>query len=126
MRAMRVVVDIGMHLELTIPSHEHYHPGETWTPDLALPFMIRRSRPEKFMRSEVDLSRLAGAGHQLQGRRARVWLECRAGAKQRGAAFGLKAFHTCALDLGGMGLGPCAKPRAVLEGASRSRRRRDG
>ena len=44
MRAVRVVVDIGMHLELPIPAHERYHPGETWTPELALPFVIERSR----------------------------------------------------------------------------------
>ena len=55
MRAVRVVVDIGMHLELAIPAHEPYHPGETWTPELALPFVIERSKfPPDFMASEVD------------------------------------------------------------------------
>src|SRR5919197_633908 len=55
MRAMRVVVDIGLHLELAIPEGERYHPGETWTPDLALPFAIERSKmPADFMASEVD------------------------------------------------------------------------
>src|SRR6202795_5333007 len=54
MRAVRVVVDIGMHLELKIIEGEP-HAGETWTPELALPFVIERSRfPEVFMRSEVD------------------------------------------------------------------------
>ena len=32
MRAVRVIVDIGMHLELAIPATSRYHPGETWTP----------------------------------------------------------------------------------------------
>jgi uncharacterized protein (DUF885 family) len=107
MRAVRVVVDIGMHLELKIPAHEHYHPGETWTPELALPFVIERSRfPEKFMRSEVDRY-LGWPGQAISYKVGeRVWLECRAEAKQRhGDAFDLKAFHTYALDLGGMGLG---------------------
>jgi len=107
MRAVRVVVDIGMHLELPIPAHEHYHPGETWTPDLALPFVIERSRfPEQFMRSEVD--RYLGLPGQAISYKVgeRVWLECRAAAKTRkGPAFDLKAFHSFALDLGGMGLG---------------------
>jgi len=107
MRAVRVVVDIGMHLELTIPAHERYHPGETWTPELALPFVIERSRfPEKFMRSEVDRY-LGWPGQAISYKVGeRVWLECRAEAKQRKAeAFDLKAWHTYALDLGGMGLG---------------------
>ncbi|MDQ1509699.1 MAG: hypothetical protein QOG50_1543, partial [Actinomycetota bacterium] len=55
MRAVRVIVDIGMHLELAIPENERYHPGEIWTGALALPFVIERScEPEYFMRSEVD------------------------------------------------------------------------
>jgi uncharacterized protein (DUF885 family) len=36
-----------------------------------------------------------------------VWLEARDDAKRRkGAMFDQKAFHSYALDLGGMGLGP--------------------
>ena len=55
MRAVRVIVDIGMHLELAIPDTERYHPGERWTPELALPFVIERSCfPADFMASEVD------------------------------------------------------------------------
>ncbi len=107
MRAVRVVVDIGMHLELTIPQHERYHPGETWTPELALPFVIERSRfPEQFMRSEVDRY-LGWPGQAISYKVGeRVWLECRDDARKRkGADFDLKAFHTYALDLGGMGLG---------------------
>jgi uncharacterized protein (DUF885 family) len=107
MRAVRVVVDIGMHLELPIPQNERYHPGETWTPELALPFVIERSRfPEKFMRSEVDRY-LGWPGQAISYKVGeRVWLECRDDARKRKSdAFDLKAFHTYALDLGGMGLG---------------------
>jgi len=107
MRAVRVVVDIGMHCGMTIPAHERYHPGETWTPELALPFVIERSRfPEKFMKSEVDRY-LGWPGQAISYKVGeRVWLECRDDAKRRkGADFDLKAFHSHALDLGGMGLG---------------------
>jgi uncharacterized protein (DUF885 family) len=107
MRAVRVVVDIGMHCGMTIPAHEPYHPGETWTPDLALPFVIERSRfPEKFMRSEVDRY-LGWPGQAISYKVGeRVWLECRADAQRRkGSDFDLKAWHSYALDLGGMGLG---------------------
>jgi uncharacterized protein (DUF885 family) len=106
MRAVRVVVDIGMHLELTIPAHERYHPGETWTPELALPFVIERSRfPETFMKSEVDRY-LGWPGQAISYKVGeRVWLELRDEAKaRRGADFDLKAWHTYALNLGGMGL----------------------
>jgi uncharacterized protein (DUF885 family) len=106
MRAVRVVVDIGMHLELEIPSHERYHPGERWTPELALPFVIERSMfPEDFMRSEVD--RYLGLPGQAISYKVgeRVWLEARDDAKRRhGDAFDLKAWHQYALDLGSMGL----------------------
>ena len=107
MRAVRVIVDIGMHLELAIPSDERYHPGERWTPELALPFVIERScMPEQFMRSEVDRY-LGWPGQAISYKVGeRVWLESREDARRRhGSSFDLKAFHTYALDLGSMGLG---------------------
>jgi uncharacterized protein (DUF885 family) len=108
LRAMRVVVDIGLHLELPIPGDERYHPGETWTPELALPFAIERSgqMPEDFMRSEVDRY-LGWPGQAISYKIGeREWLSARAEARQRaGDAFDLKAFHARALNLGPMGLG---------------------
>jgi uncharacterized protein (DUF885 family) len=108
LRAMRVVVDIGLHLELPIPSDERYHAGETWTPELALPFAIERSgqMPEDFMRSEVDRY-LGWPGQAISYKIGeREWLSAREEARQRaGDAFDLKAFHARALNLGPMGLG---------------------
>lgn len=106
MRAVRVVVDIGMHLQLPIPKHESSHPGERWTPELALPFVIERSRyPSDFMASEVDRY-LGWPGQAISYKVGeRVWLDVREAARTRaGADFDLKAFHTRALDLGPMGL----------------------
>jgi len=106
MRAVRVIVDIGMHLQLPIPKGEHYHPGERWTPELALPFVIERSRfPRDFMASEVDRY-LGWPGQAISYKVGeRVWLDVREQARARaGAGFDLKAFHTNALDLGPMGL----------------------
>ena len=106
MRAVRVIVDIGMHLELPIPPDEAYHPGERWTADLARPFMIQRSHfPADFVASEID--RYLGLPGQAISYKVgeRVWLDCRRQAKDRkGAAFDLKDFHRYALDLGDMGL----------------------
>ncbi len=82
MRAVRVIVDIGMHLELEIPKAERYHPGERWTPELALPFVIERSCfPADFMASEVD--RYLGLPGQAISYKVgeRVWLESRQSAQ---------------------------------------------
>jgi uncharacterized protein (DUF885 family) len=106
MRAVRVVVDIGLHLELPIPKDEDFHPGDTWTPDLALDFVINRSRfPEDFMRSEVDRY-LGWPGQAICYKVGeRVWLRGRDDARRRhGASFDLKRFHSRALELGPMGL----------------------
>jgi uncharacterized protein (DUF885 family) len=118
MRAMRVVVDIGLHLELPIPDVEPYHPGETWTAELALPFAIERSKmPADFMASEVD--RYLGWPGQAIAYKVgeRVWLAARAEAKRRrGPRFDLKAFHRHALDLGNMGLAQLERELARWDG----------
>jgi uncharacterized protein (DUF885 family) len=111
MRAVRVIVDIGMHLELPIPADEDYHPGDRWTPQLALPFVIERSRfPADFMASEVD--RYLGLPGQAISYKVgeRVWLDGRDAARRRhGGDFDLKSFHAFALGLGGMGLDQLAR-----------------
>ncbi len=106
MRAMRVIVDIGLHLGLRLPDSEPDHAGETWTPELALPFVIGRGNfPEEFMRSEID--RYLGLPGQAISYKVgeRVWLRARDAARARaGASFDLKSFHGRALALGSMGL----------------------
>jgi len=106
MRAARVVVDIGLHLELTIPAGERFNPGEVWTADLALDFMVERSKmPRDFMSSEID--RYLGLPGQAISYKVgeREWLEARDDARRlAGDTFDLKAFHARALDLGPMGL----------------------
>ena len=106
LRAVRVVIDIGMHLELPIPEREEYHGGETWTPELALPFLIERSFfPEKMLASEVDRY-LGWPGQAISYKVGeREWLAARESARQSlGDQFNLKAFHRAALELGPMGL----------------------
>src|SRR6266702_5176567 len=54
MRAIRVVIDIGMHLELTVPGDSPLGAGQTWTPDLALEFFTAHSgRDKEFLASEI-------------------------------------------------------------------------
>ncbi len=106
MRAVRVVVDIGMHLELAIPEDQDFHPGERWTPELGQAFVDERSRfPTDFMASEI-VRYLGWPGQAISYKVGeRVWLDARAEVERReGAAFDLKAFHARALDLGPLGL----------------------
>jgi uncharacterized protein (DUF885 family) len=106
MRAVRVVVDLGMHLQLAIPTGQDFHPGERWTPELGQLFVDERSRfPLDFMASEIV--RYLGWPAQAISYKVgeRVWLAGRADAEARaGADFDLKAFHAYALDLGPLGL----------------------
>jgi uncharacterized protein (DUF885 family) len=106
-RAARVIVDIGMHLKLAIPSDETYHPGERWTPELAVPFMVDAGRrTEAFMASEVDRY-LGWPGQAISYKVGeRVWLRTRERVRQReGKDFDLKGFHERAFELGLVGLG---------------------
>ena len=107
LRSVRVIVDIGMHLGLKIPSFSEFYPGQTWTGDLALEFMRERVHfPADFVASEVD--RYLGIPGQAISYKVgeKVWLEARETAKQSaGRSFDLKAWHNNALKLGPMGLG---------------------
>jgi uncharacterized protein (DUF885 family) len=109
-RAARVVVDIGMHLELPIPADNPFGfaPGETWTPELGWEFLRAHCRvPDENLRFE--LNRYLGWPGQAPAYKVgeRIWLQAREDAKARkGASFDLKAFHRAALDLGGLGLDP--------------------
>ncbi|MGW5652048.1 DUF885 domain-containing protein [Streptomyces humi] len=106
MRAARVIIDIGMHLELTIPDDSPFHPGERWTPDLAQEFFAAHSsRPADFVVSE--LTRYLSMPGQAIGYKLgeRAWLLGREKARERqGDAFDLKAWHMAALSQGSLGL----------------------
>jgi uncharacterized protein (DUF885 family) len=105
-RAARVIIDIGMHLELEIPAGTRFHEGERWTPELGLEFMLTRTISDPaHVYDEID--RYLGWPGQAPSYKLgeRLWLAARDDAKQRhGADFDLKTFHTQALELGSMGL----------------------
>ncbi|MFF9815730.1 DUF885 domain-containing protein [Streptomyces sp. NPDC014006] len=106
MRALRVIVDIGMHLELDIPADSPFHPGERWTPELAQEFFgSHSSRPADFVESE--LTRYLTMPGQAIGYKLgeRAWLTGRENARARhGDAFDLKVWHMAALSQGSLGL----------------------
>jgi uncharacterized protein (DUF885 family) len=109
-RAIRVIIDIGMHLQLQIPKINpwHFRPGERWTPDAGFEFMRENcSTDEPTLRFELD--RYLGWPGQAPSYKVgeRIWLEAREDARRRqGAAFDLRKFHADALNLGPLGLDP--------------------
>jgi uncharacterized protein (DUF885 family) len=115
-RAARVVVDIGMHLELEIPGGTGFHEGEQWTPELGLEFLLTRTVSEpKHSADEID--RYLGWPGQAPSYKVgeRIWMEGRDAARARhGDAFDPKHFHTKALQFGGMGLDPLAALLATI------------
>ena len=101
MRAARVVLDIGVHLEKQRPDGKG-----AWTGDYAFDFMTQHVHmsPE-FVRFEVN--RYLGWPGQAPSYKVgqRIWEQIRDEYKAReGDAFSPKAFHKKALDLGGIGL----------------------
>lgn len=106
MRAARVVVDLGLHLQLPIPSGQPFHPGERWTWELAVRFLMGSSRRSReFCTGEVD--RYLGVPAQAISYKLgeRVWLEVREMVRRRQRErFRLKSFHKQALALGCLGL----------------------
>ncbi len=118
MRAARVIIDIGMHLELQIPPDNPFgfHPGETWTPDLGLEFLRQHCRmDDAIIRFEVN--RYLGWPGQAPSYKVgeRIWLQAREEVRaNKGAGFDLKQFHRSALDLGSLGLDPLRAALARL------------
>ncbi|MFD4430880.1 DUF885 domain-containing protein [Nocardia sp. NPDC058497] len=118
LRAARVIVDIGMHLELEIPAGTGFHEGERWTPDLGLEFLLTRTLTEP-ARARFEIDRYLGWPGQAPAYKLgeRGWLAARDEARARaGESFSLKAFHTRALRMGGMGLDTLRAQLADREG----------
>jgi uncharacterized protein (DUF885 family) len=116
LRAVRVVVDLGVHLELAVPAGTGWHDGETWDAALAWEFLSSRvHQEEEFLRFELD--RYLGWPGQAPAYKLgeRIWLQARDEARARkGTAFDLKEFHSQALALGSLGLDPLREALARL------------
>ena len=101
MRAARVVLDIGVHLE-----KPRLDGTGTWDHDYALEFMRRNvNMPDEFVQFEVN--RYLGWPGQAPSYKVgqRIWEQLRDDMKDAdGNGFDIKAFHKRALDVGGVGL----------------------
>jgi uncharacterized protein (DUF885 family) len=116
MRSIRVVLDVGMHLELTVPADSPMFAGQKWTPELAAEFFVTHNgRGQEFGASEII--RYLGAPAQAISYKVgeRAWLAGRDAAKAaRGDSFDLKSWHMAALSLGSLGLDDLADELARL------------
>ncbi|ERK72913.1 DUF885 domain-containing protein [Leifsonia aquatica] len=101
MRAARVVLDIGVHLEKQLPDG-----SGPWTGEYAFEFLGRNvNMNDGFVRFEVN--RYLGWPGQAPSYKIgqRIWEQLRDEyARREGASFDIKAFHKKALDIGGVGL----------------------
>lgn len=100
MRAARLVVDIGLHLQYNSPE------GRPWTRNQAIKLMKERALlNHDYAVSEINRY-ISWAGQAITYKLGeRVWLEARENAKARlGDKFNLKKFHMYALKLGPMNL----------------------
>ncbi len=119
MRAVRVVIDIGMHLQLEIPADSPVAPGERWTPDLAREFFgASVGRPAAFLDSEI-VRYLGWPGQAISYKVGeRAWLAGREQARARHAREGreldLKQWHMKALSMGSLGLDDLTAALAAL------------
>ncbi len=116
LRAARVVVDLGVHLELPVPAGTGWHEGEIWTADLAWEFLRSRVHMDEEM-LRFELNRYLGWPGQAPSYKLgeRIWLQAREEARQRkGADFSLRQFHSQALALGALGLDPLRAALARL------------
>jgi uncharacterized protein (DUF885 family) len=116
LRAARVVVDLGVHLELPIPAGTGWHEGESWTAELAWEFLRSRVHMDDEM-LRFELNRYLGWPGQAPAYKLgeRIWLQAREEARERkGANFSLRDFHSQALALGALGLDPLREALAHL------------
>jgi uncharacterized protein (DUF885 family) len=112
LRAARIVVDIGMHLQLAAPQDLGELAdlgdcsGRVWTPEMAVAVLEERALQTHEM-SVSEVERYLGLPAQAISYKVgeRVWLRAREEARERlGEDFSLKRFHAYALALGPMGL----------------------
>lgn len=98
MRAARVVIDIGVHLDLPMPD------GSRWTFDSACDVLSRRGRAQPH-RVHAEITRYFGWPAQAISYKLgeRAWLTARDAARVR-PGFDLKQWHSRALELGPIGL----------------------
>jgi uncharacterized protein (DUF885 family) len=124
LRAARIVVDVGLHLELDAPADMGVLgvlgdcSNRRWTAEMAVA-LLEEWAIQDHATSVSEVDRYLGLPAQAISYKVgeRIWLESREAAKQRlGDRFSLKAFHAHALVLGPMALDNFASEMALWDG----------
>lgn len=104
LRACRVAIDIGVHLELPIPDDVSFHPGEAWNFDLAYELLVTRAL-EKPDAAHSEVTRYFGWPGQAISYKVgeQAILDLREEHRAQ-PDFDLKAFHARILSCGSVGL----------------------
>lgn len=103
-RSARVVVDIGWHCGLEIPTDQAFHPGESWSFDLVVELLQSEAYVPSAL-AESEAVRYAGWPGQAISYKVgeRAILDLRAERASR-SDFDLKQFHADVLSVGSIGL----------------------
>ena len=106
LRAVRVVIDIGLHCGYRLPENSPVHPGAEWSWQVAFD-LARAMTGESAQEITSEIDRYCGWPGQAPSYKLgeREWLAARDDARSAaGSAFDQKRFHTIALNLGPIGL----------------------
>lgn len=106
LRACRVVIDIGSHLDLPIPEGQPFHPGERWSFDLGVE-MLEAYAAQDHDIAVSEMNRYLGwAGQAISYKVGQQAIhDLRSTEKQRlGAGFDQRDFHARLLAIGSTGL----------------------
>jgi uncharacterized protein (DUF885 family) len=106
LRACRVVIDIGSHLDLAIPAGQPFHPGERWSFDTGVD-MLERYAGQGHDISVSEMNRYLGwPGQAISYKVGQQAIRDLRAVAQRsaGGSFDLKGFHARLLEVGAVGL----------------------
>ena len=106
LRACRVVIDIGSHLNLEIPVGQPFHPGERWTFEAGVE-MLDSYAAEEHAVSVSEMNRYLGWPGQAISYKVgqQAIRDLRSEERARlGTGFDQKAFHARLLEVGAVGL----------------------
>lgn len=104
LRAARIAIDIGMHLDLSIPTDVTFHPGESWTFELAVELLMTRGLQSEAAATSEVTRYLGWPGQAISykiGEQTILDLREEASAHPD---FDLKQWHTDLLSIGSVGL----------------------
>lgn len=104
LRAVRVVIDIGSHLELVIPQGQPFHPGERWTFDLGVE-MLENEAAQQHDIAVSEMNRYLGWPGQAISYKIgqQVIRDLRDEARRR-PDYDQKVFHARILEIGSTGI----------------------